>query len=48
LIGPGIDSHNLDAAAIRGGMTTMISDAIAKCRSGVTSVAEALRVTTVR
>jgi general secretion pathway protein E len=48
LIGPGVDSHNLDAAAIRGGMTTMISDAIAKCRVGVTSVAEALRVTTVR
>jgi general secretion pathway protein E len=48
LIGPGVDSHSLDQAAMRDGMTTMISDAIAKCRSGVTSVAEALRVTTVR
>ena len=29
-------------------MTTMMDDAIAKCRAGLTSVAEALRVTTVR
>jgi general secretion pathway protein E len=28
-------------------MTTMIDDAIAKCRAGVTSAAEVLRVTTV-
>ncbi len=48
LIGPGVDAHSLDRAAIRSGMTTMLEDAIAKCRSGVTSVAEALRVTTVR
>ena len=29
-------------------MTTMMEDAIAKCRVGVTSVAEILRVTTAR
>ena len=28
-------------------MTTMIEDAVAKCRAGVTSAAEVLRVTTV-
>ena len=32
---------------MRAGMTTMIDDAIAKCRAGVTSVAEVLRVTTI-
>lgn len=35
-------------AAVRAGMTTMIDDAVAKCRAGATSVAEALRVTTIR
>jgi general secretion pathway protein E len=29
-------------------MTTMADDAIAKCRAGLTSAAEVLRVTTVR
>ena len=48
LIGPGVDAYSLDSAAIRSGMTTMLEDALAKCRAGVTSVAEALRVTTVR
>jgi len=48
LIGPNSESGALDAAAIRAGMTTMIDDAVAKCRAGVTSVAEALRVTTIR
>jgi general secretion pathway protein E len=42
------DSGALDALATRAGMTTMIQDAIAKCRDGTTSVAEVLRVTTVR
>jgi general secretion pathway protein E len=42
------DSASVDAAAIRDGMTTMIDHAVAKCREGVTSVAEVLRVTTVR
>ena len=48
LVGPQSDSGTLDAAAERAGMTTMIEDAIAKCRAGATSVAEVLRVTTVR
>jgi general secretion pathway protein E len=29
-------------------MTTMVDDAVSKCRSGATSIAEALRVTTIR
>jgi general secretion pathway protein E len=48
LIGSHSESNALDAAAIRGGMTTMIDDAVAKCRNGTTSVTEALRVTTIR
>jgi len=48
LVGPTSDSNVLDEAAARAGMTTMMEDAVAKCRSGVTSVAEVLRVTTVR
>ena len=38
----------LDRAAIAGGMTTMLDDGVAKCRAGLTSAAEVLRVTTVR
>jgi len=48
LIGPRTDSHLIERAAISAGMTTMIEDAVAKCRAGVTSAAEVLRVTTVR
>ncbi len=48
LIGPKSDSGVLDQAAARAGMATMIEDAIDKCRSGITSPAEALRVTTLR
>jgi general secretion pathway protein E len=48
LIGPESEAGTLEAAARRAGMTTMMDDAIAKCRAGFTSVAEALRVTTVR
>ncbi len=48
LIGPNAESGALDAAAMKAGMTTMIDDAVGKCRIGVTSVAEALRVTTIR
>ena len=36
------------ALLLKAGMTTMIEDAVAKCRAGVTSAAEVLRVTTVR
>jgi general secretion pathway protein E len=48
LIGPQTDSHSIDAAAMRGGMITMLADAVAKCRAGMTTVPEVFRVTTVR
>jgi general secretion pathway protein E len=47
-VGQQIDSMALDQAARRAGLTTMMDDAIAKCRDGVTTVAEALRVTVAR
>jgi general secretion pathway protein E len=42
------DAASLDKAAVQSGMTTMIQDGAAKCRAGVTSAAEVLRVTTIR
>ena len=48
LIGEKTDGHKIDEVAIRAGMTTMIADGIAKCRAGLTSPAELLRVTTAR
>ncbi|VIO77472.1 GspE/PulE family protein [Bradyrhizobium ivorense] len=48
LVGPQTDSHSIDQAAMAGGMTTMLADAVAKCRAGVTTVPEVFRVTTVR
>ena len=48
LIGPQTDSHSIDAVAMQGGMTTMLEDAVAKCRAGLTTVPEVFRVTTVR
>jgi len=48
LIGEKTDGLKIDQAAIRGGMTTMLDDGIAKCRAGLTSPAEVLRVTTAR
>jgi general secretion pathway protein E len=47
LIGKNTDSKLIHAAALREGMTAMVDDAIAKCRSGFTSAAEVLRVTTI-
>jgi general secretion pathway protein E len=47
-VGQQVDAVALDQAARRAGLTTMMDDAIAKCREGVTTVAEALRVTMVR
>jgi general secretion pathway protein E len=41
------DSEVIHRAAVDAGMMTMVEDAIAKCRSGLTSAAEVLRVTTV-
>jgi general secretion pathway protein E len=48
LIGEKTDGLKIDETAIRAGMTTMLDDGLAKCRSGLTSPAEILRVTTVR
>jgi general secretion pathway protein E len=48
LIGEKTDGMRIDEAAIRAGMTTMLDDGLAKCRAGLTSPAEILRVTTVR
>jgi general secretion pathway protein E len=42
------DAPSIDRAAIAAGMTTMVGDGAEKCRAGLTSVAEVLRVTTVR
>ena len=48
LIGEKTDGLKIDQTAIRAGMTTMLDDGIAKCRAGLTSPAEILRVTTAR
>ena len=48
LIGATTDTGIVEEAAVKAGMTTMIEDAVTKCRAGVTSAAEVLRVTTVR
>jgi general secretion pathway protein E len=48
LIGEKTDGLKIDEMAIRGGMTTMLDDGIAKCRVGLTSPAEILCVTTIR
>jgi general secretion pathway protein E len=48
LIAEKTDGHKIDQTAIAGGMTTMLDDGIAKCRAGLTSPAEILRVTTTR
>jgi len=41
------DSEVIHRAAVDAGMMTMVEDAIVKCRNGLTSAAEVLRVTTV-
>jgi general secretion pathway protein E len=48
LIGEKTDGLKIDEMAIRAGMTTMPDDGVAKCRAGLTSPAEILRVTTLR
>jgi general secretion pathway protein E len=48
LISDKTDGLKIDQMAIGAGMTTMLDDGIAKCRAGLTSPAEILRVTTVR
>ncbi len=42
------DLSTIDKAAMAAGMTTMIDDGVAKCRAGITSPAEVLRVATIR
>lgn len=42
------DASVIEQAALRLGMTTMLDDAVAKCRAGITSPAEALRVVALR
>ena len=48
LINVDTDAVAIDKAAVDGGMTTMVDDGVAKCRAGMTSTAEVLRVTTIR
>jgi len=48
LIGTRAEAQNITRVAARSGMTTMFEHGVAKCRSGTTSIAEVLRVTTAR
>jgi len=48
LVGAETDSSTIDSTAIASGMTTMVDDGLAKCRSGITSPSEVLRVATIR
>jgi general secretion pathway protein E len=48
LVGAGTDAAMIESAAIRAGMTTMLDDAVEKCRAGLTAAPEVLRVTSVR
>src|SRR5215217_6280884 len=45
LVGAETDASLIDSAAIRAGMTTMLDDAVQKCRLGITAATEVLRVT---
>jgi general secretion pathway protein E len=47
LIVPHTNPHTIERAVRAAGVTSMIEDAVAKCRAGITSAAEVLRVTTV-
>src|SRR5438874_6999055 len=47
-VGAEADASVIDRAAIRTGMTTMLDDAVEKCRSGMTAAPDVLRVTSVR
>jgi general secretion pathway protein E len=48
LINAQADGNAIDKAAVQAGMTTMVDDGVAKCRAGITSANEVLRVTTIR
>jgi general secretion pathway protein E len=44
-IGPKTDTTTLEEIARREGMSTMIEDGVAKCRTGLTTIDEVFRVT---
>jgi general secretion pathway protein E len=44
-IGPRTDSGEVEQLAVGEGMTTMVADGVAKCRSGMTTIDEVFRVT---
>jgi len=48
LVDASSDSAVIEQAALRAGMTTMLDDGVAKCRAGLTSPAEVLRVVALR
>jgi general secretion pathway protein E len=48
LIGRNHTAADIERAALQGSLTTMLDDAVAKCRLGITSPAEALRVVALR
>ncbi len=48
LINAQTDGNTIDRAAVQAGMTTMVDDGVVKCRAGITSPSEVLRVTTIR
>jgi general secretion pathway protein E len=48
LVGKATTAGDIERAALRNGLTTMLDDAVAKCRAGITSPAEALRVVALR
>jgi general secretion pathway protein E len=48
LIGTGADDATIEREAKADGMTTMIEDGVAKCRAGLTTIEEVLRVTASR
>ena len=48
LIGTGTDDASIEREARNDGMATMIEDGVAKCRAGLTSMDEILRVTASR
>jgi general secretion pathway protein E len=48
LIGKATPAAEVEHAALRNGTTTMLDDAVAKCRTGVTSPGELLRVVALR
>ena len=44
----GVDGPSIEAKAREGGFQTMLEDAVARCREGMTSASEVLRVTSIR